>query len=339
MCPRRFSTTAIFLAISLAPVARAQQPAITSLVAHAGYLEVRWTSPTNRNLVASAPSATSAYHFVSAVRTGTTADVSNAWPMSFFLVQRVAVVSAPDTNVAQGLRDALTSKWEPVEELYDFEAASVTGLTLIGRGITNLAGLEYTSLRQLNLTLNSVNDIAPLAGLTNLVRLDIGANQVSQLAPLAGLAHLTDLELYQNQVADLGPLSNLTGLVRLWLFDNDVNDLGPLAGLTNLTYLLARDNQVTSCAPLSGLARLQDLRLENNAIANVDALATLTNLTTLYLSSNQVVEIGALVTNAQAGGLGTGDVVRLQGNPLSAFAKTNSVPLLTLHGATVWYDP
>lgn len=314
--PIRVITAGVCL-LALAFTVTAQENAITNAVRASDGLLLSWDFSTNRVILARASSVNGPYAFVSAVLTSRTSNASNDQPASIFRVQRVAVVSIPDTNLAKGVRAALTTKVEPTNEVYDFETATITNLNLVGKGITNLAGLEATSLTLLNLSLNNLSDLLPLAGLTTLTRLDLFDNQVTNLTPLAGLVGLTFLDFSYNEVSDVGPVSNLTQLTQLSLIQNQVTDL----------------------APLSGLIRLQNLGLNNNMITNVDALVALTNLTALYLAGNQIVDVGALVTNALDGGLGTGDLVTLQGNPLSVYAKTVAIPDLTNRGVIVSFDP
>jgi hypothetical protein len=330
----------LLVVVTTTRLAIAQEPVITNVTRIAGGLGLRWSSPTNRNIVAGAAAVAGDYRFVSQVLTSRESTVSNDAPSSFFRVQRVTVVYFPDTNLANGIRKAITNKSEPIAEFYDFETAAITNLDLVNKSITNIGGLEYTSLVSLKLSLNKfICDISPLTGLTSMTSLELLDNQITNLDALAGMHQLDKLHISQNQISDLGALSNLTSLTQLWIFDNQVSDISPLAGLTNLVKLLASDNLISNCTPLTELTRLQALGLENNAITNADALTGLTNLLTLYLTSNRIVEIGGLLTNSLSGGLGTGDEVRLRGNLLSDYAKTNDIPGLTNRGVIVTFDP
>ena len=59
---------------------------------------------------------------------------------------------------------------------------------------------------------NSISDLSPLAGLTNLTQLWIGGNSISDISPLAGLTNLTSLTLEVNRISDISPLVANTGL-------------------------------------------------------------------------------------------------------------------------------
>jgi len=340
----RTGVVSFLLLITLATPSPGEPPVITGLVQQAPIFELKWDSPTNRNIVASSPVVSGPYEFITPVLSNNAAVVTNHLSSSFFRVRRVVVVHIPDTNVAQGVRNAVTNKYEPTDELYDFELIAVTNLSpttiLIGKNVTDLTGLEYTWLDSLNLSNNTnLSDLAPLAGLTGLRRLDFLSNKISDLSPLAGLTNLTSLEFPFNLVSDIGPLSNMTYLIRLSMFNNQVSDLSPLAGLTNLLQLFAYNNLISDISPLAGLTQMLDLRLNNNSITDIDSLSSMTNLLDLRLHNNLITNIGALVTNSLNDGIGTGTLVRLQGNPLSSFALTNDIPILTNRGVVVLFDP
>ncbi len=66
-------------------------------------------------------------------------------------------------------------------------------------------------------------------------------------------------------------------------------------------------------------------------------MSGLTNLTYLDLWQNSISDITALVDNCDAGGLGSGDEVYLQTNPLSTQATDVDIPYLESNGVTVSY--
>jgi uncharacterized repeat protein (TIGR02543 family) len=224
-------------------------------------------------------------------------------------------------------------------------------LSAIGRGITNLAGIEYaTNLQVLHLDLNQISDLSPLSGLTNLTELCLDNNQISDLSPLSGLTQLTRLELWGNQVTNLSSLagltnlqvlalgvnqisdlSSLTGLTNLWCLNieqTQVRNLSPLAGLTNLTQLTLDNNQISDLSPLAGLMALDLLRLMGNQISDVSPLSGLTNLQRLLLQDNQISDISPL------SGLTSLRELYLDNNQISyllGFVAPTSVTYLSLY--------
>ena len=59
---------------------------------------------------------------------------------------------------------------------------------------------------------NSVSDISPLAGLTNLEWHSLVHNSISDVSPLTNLTSLRELDLYDNSISDISALAANTGL-------------------------------------------------------------------------------------------------------------------------------
>ena len=130
---------------------------------------------------------------------------------------------------------------------------------------------------------------------------------------MAGLVNLTYLNLNGTNISDISPVAGLTNLTWLGLAKNNISDISPLAGLTNLTFLNLTRNYITDLAFLSDLTNLTELRLQNNWIS----------------------DLSPLVTNT---GLGGGDEVLLNDNPLSSVSIKTYVPALQSRGVTVEFD-
>ena len=198
--------------------------------------------------------------------------------------------------------------------------------------VSALSGL--TSLKGLGLSDNSISDIAPLSGLTSLTDLSLFSSSISDVSALAGLTSLQYLYLFNNSISDVSALSDLTSLIDLELSSNSISDVSALAGLTSLERLGLSHNSISDIAPLSGLTSLTDLSLFSSSISDVSALAGLTNLTSLTLYNNSIVDISPLVENT---GLGSGDVVAVWNNPLSATSINTHIPALQGRGVTVQF--
>ena len=167
---------------------------------------------------------------------------------------------------------------------YRSDTASITELSA---GVKSLEGLEnFTELKSLVLTNNSVSDISPLRDLEKLETLDLYANSVSDLAPLRSHTALKRLDLYANSVSDLAPLSGCAGLEELSLGCNDLKKLTGLSALTKLKRLSLEDNRITDLEPLSGLTSLEYLNLNDNELYDLTPLYSLRNLKYLYIQGN-----------------------------------------------------
>jgi internalin A len=100
--------------------------------------------------------------------------------------------------------------------------------------VTELDALS--GLRRLkSLSIHGVgpSGLAPLQGLP-LSHLSLNGKSVNNLQPLANMTELRSLMLFHTAVSDVTPLARLTKLRFLYLIDSAVTDTSPLAKLTNL---------------------------------------------------------------------------------------------------------
>ena len=263
------------------------------------------------------------------------------------------VVDIPDPNLRALLEEELGKA--PGATITVSEMANLTNLFALDSHIRDLTGLESaTKLDTLFLSDNLISDIGPLAGLTNLTDLWLGANAITDISPLAGLTNLKDLWIGSNPITDISALMDLTNLTGLFLLDaaitdisvlvgltnlrnltlgfNSITDISALGGLTNLENLYLGYNAITDISPLATLTNLTDLNLVSNAIADISPLAGLTNLKELWLENNAILDLSPLVGNI---GLGRGDQLVVDGNPLSDISINTHIPTLEDRGVRV----
>jgi len=124
---------------------------------------------------------------------------------------------------------------------------------------------------------------------------------VEDVTPLANLSNLATLDLQDTQVADLTPLANLTSLTTLELRETEVADLSPLANLSNLTALYLSGTQVADLTPLANLSKLASLYLRETQVVDLTALANLSNLTTLDLRRTKLTDLTPLIALIRSG--------------------------------------
>ncbi len=129
-------------------------------------------------------------------------------------------VDIPDPNLR-----AVIESWlgkDPGATITVVDMETLTTLSAHSTNLSDLTGLEHaTNLIWLDLNIvflaedfinNSVSDLSPLAGLTNLTHLWLGDNSISDISPLIGLTQLTHLWLGDNSISDISPLVENTGL-------------------------------------------------------------------------------------------------------------------------------
>ena len=151
----------------------------------------------------------------------------------------------------------------------------------------------------------------------------------------ADMAKLTHLEAKNANISNLTGLEAATELTWLDLGHNNLSNISPLAGLTNLKWLWLQYNALTDISPVTRLTNLIELVLQGNAITDISPLSSLTNLTGLWLAYNTISDISPLVANT---GLGSGDRVFVNDNPLSSASINTHIPALQSRGVTVEFD-
>jgi internalin A len=139
---------------------------------------------------------------------------------------------------------------------------------------------DLTNLKHLDLGLNQLEPIQGesnlnlLVDMTKLEYLSLsGTTWVEDITPLANLSQLKTLYLDRNQISDIAPLANLTQLTGLFLGENNIHNLTPLANLSQLNTLSLRNNHISNLEPLKYLANVKTLDLANNRVSNVEVLA------------------------------------------------------------------
>ena len=109
------------------------------------------------------------------------------------------VVIFPDPGLLAAIRDEIN---KPSGEIFYSDLKFLTDLYAGYRNITNIAGLEYcTNLKRLDIWVNSIVDINPLAGLVNLISLSLSDNQISDISPLVanpGIDNQDGVILFRN---------------------------------------------------------------------------------------------------------------------------------------------
>ena len=255
-----------------------------------------------------------------------------------------AAVDIPDPNLRAAIETTLGKA--PGTPIAPAEVAALTLFEAKNTNIRDLTGLELaTNLTRLNLggesvgseyvNSNTISDLSPLAGLTNLTSLNFWGNNIPGISVLAGLTNLTSLHLGFNNISDISLVANLTSLIDLGLEGNNISDISAVAGLTNLNWLNLGANSILDVSVVADLANLTWLNLGSNNVLDVSALVGLTQLKTLYLWDNSISDLSPLVANT---GLGGGDEVNVWGNPLSYQSIHTHIPAFQSRGVTVEFD-
>lgn len=150
------------------------------------------------------------------------------------------------------------------------------------------------NLKKLTLSGCSLSTIADLEGAPGLVYLDLSNNTVRNLAALSAMTGLEEINLQHNAVIDLSTLSGLPNLKTLDASYNSIGSMAPLAACTKLRHLDLGHNSIETIAAVDALPELTYLSLNNNSISDVNPLAKATNLVELHLAYNELKNITML---------------------------------------------
>ena len=166
----------------------------------------------------------------------------------------------------------------------------------LGKEGGDVTQADLGKLKSLNLSQIKMDelDVCVIPHAKNLKELFIGPGETDDLAPIAGLTQLESLRASINKVADLRPLEKLTKLDRLDLGRTQVTDLGPLSALGSLTELAVDDTPVRDLSPLAKLEKLQRLSIQRTQVKDFGPLKDLNNLKFLYIAGTPATDTSML---------------------------------------------
>ena len=185
-------------------------------------------------------------------------------------------VSIADPNLRAAIENTLGKA--PGATITEAEMEGLTELRAPNVGISDLTGLEtalnlqrlylgheYVSAEGRFINNNTISDLTPLSGLTQLTLLDLNGNAISEVTALSGLTNLVVLWLGSNVITDITGLSGLTNLVVLRLWDNNISDISPLVsnrGLGAGEVVSVSENPLNDISITVHIPALQDRGVE-----------------------------------------------------------------------------
>ena len=263
-------------------------------------------------------------------------EIENLSPLAG--LERLEVLHLPNNNIADlgPLASVDTLLWLEIRsnEVADLSPlASLPNLQTLdvdGNYVADLSPLaELMALEYLSAENNLVAELPPMSGLPNLGSLNLAKNLVKDISPLAEAEALTHLYLSGNQVSCLSPLAGLKSLKVLRFDWNSVDDLSPLASHTELWRISFSGNQVTDLEALSSAFLLEEVTASGNQISSLAPLAEMEWLEKVDLKDNQIADLKPLIGNK---GVGTGDIVNLEGNNIDCQLQAGYIQILKDRG-------
>ncbi|MCR4665768.1 MAG: hypothetical protein K5657_00540 [Desulfovibrio sp.] len=191
--------------------------------------------------------------------------------------------------ITEGITDAVEAKLKKEDGLKTFSLQEC--------GDADLARLcsLFPDMETLQITNSSkIKNLAPLAGLKNLVALEIEDCGAADLSPLAGLTGLTTLHVDAAMI-DLTWMEKLTNLTLLTLSSEKLTSLKGLPKLPELTDIIISGGVISDLSPLvEAMPALQTLGLREMSLGDMSPLAQLTSLESLDLYGSKIKSFAPL---------------------------------------------
>jgi internalin A len=207
----------------------------------------------------------------------------------------------PDPNLEAVVRAILKQKQIDKPAIEEADLKTIFFLDARGKQIKDLTGLEKcTSLAEVKLSDNAIENLAPLAGLKNIQSLYLAKNQIKDIGPLTNLVKLQYLDLNNNQISSLAGIEKLAEkLGVLYLSGNQIESIDPVGELKKLHSLYLADNKLKSVGALEKLKWTSSLDLSRNQITDLKPLLPLTELRFTFLNGNPLQDLAPLVEMAK----------------------------------------
>ncbi len=137
----------------------------------------------------------------------------------------------------------------------------------------------------------SIDNVDPLAKLTDLQNVNISGTKVKDLTPIRNLNFLEVLNISGCKVESLAPLRYMQKIKELDASNTEIKDLVPISAYLNLERLNVSGSKVDSLSHISGLSNLTDLRFNNSKVSDLNPIKGLQNLSILQFSGTPVTDI------------------------------------------------
>lgn len=153
---------------------------------------------------------------------------------------------------------------------------------------------ELTEVVKLNLSNTLISDLTPVRNLNKLEELICSGSAVSNLNQLIYNVSLVSIDISNTAVADADIISNFRFIEKLNISHTAITDISPLSKLQQLSQLKMEGTLVADFTTLSGMSNISDLDLSNSDLWDISTLDTITSLQILNIDSTHVSNIATL---------------------------------------------
>lgn len=161
-------------------------------------------------------------------------------------------------------------------------------LDCINKNVGSINALtEYEHLRQIDLSKNCIEDVAPLADLRHILQLNLSTNTISRIDPWGDgcHAHLMHLDLSGNKLEAL-PALQMPALKTASFARNEIATCQAFAGHSRLEVLDLSANKLEALTGVGNMPALKSLNVSSNNLASLDGVHAMPVLRDLDISSN-----------------------------------------------------
>ncbi len=200
-----------------------------------------------------------------------------------------------DDVVSRWVDDTIVASLNPVYELLR-QITKITEVNVSGnKNIDNLEPLaELSELRMLDCSGTNVSDVNPIRNLNKIKELDISNTLVTDISNLKYANVVQNFKADNIRINDISIVGFFKDLNSLSVSCTDVSDISSLAKCSNLSTLNLSGTKIDDLSPLKDLLKLYDLDVANAPVTDVTALQGLVNLHFLNIEGTQVTDISSL---------------------------------------------
>ena len=155
---------------------------------------------------------------------------------------------------------------------------------------------DLKTIKSINLSQAQTDSLDPCVFplFTGVKDLFLGRGELDDLSPIASLSQLITLRASLNKVSDLKPLETMTKMDRLDLSHTAIHDISSLSGMLSLTELQLDGTEVVDLTPLANIKTLERLSIRNTPVVDVSALKNAKKLRFLYIEGSPVADTNVL---------------------------------------------
>ena len=200
-----------------------------------------------------------------------------------------------DDVVSRWVIDTIYASLTPVYEILA-QIAKTTEINVAGnKDIDNLDPLaELSELRFLDCSGTNVSNINPIRNLNKIKELNISDTYVTDISNLKYANVVQDFNADNIRIDDISIVSFFKDLTTLSISNTDVYDISALANCSNLSTLNLSGTKVSDITPLRNLLKLYDVNVSSTLFTDVTPLQCLVNLHFLNIENTQVSDISSL---------------------------------------------